>query len=211
MAGELCSRGTARRRLQSGLVWFLLLLSRSAGSATRFEITADQVAASVTPLETSPVYSIIHCALLCKRHNSCWAFNHRSSGICELLPESMQLCQAEAAADQLTVEEGSRIGLLCQHTCLQLHRQQPAAPSGVYRLAGWPVPVLCDQELDGGGWTLMLTSLSQTWTPDGTLTLITGRNQESPSISDDYSILEHGDHLISFGAGDRFLYRSVGD
>ena len=56
----------------------------------------------------------------------------------------------------------------------------------------------------------MVSSVSQTWTPDGTLDLVSGRNQATPSLEDDYSILAEGDRVLSCGTGDRFLYRSVG-
>ncbi|KAF0311281.1 hypothetical protein FJT64_017883 [Amphibalanus amphitrite] len=155
--------------------------------------------------------SLTQCGILCQRHDSCWGFNFLSgSGACQLLPASIELCGAEAGDARLSSEPGGAVGLLCPHTCLQLLQLRPATPGGLHQLAGWPVPALCDQELDGGGWTLLLTSVSQSWTEDGTLNLLTGRNQQSPTISGDYSILEHGDYILSFGTGDRFLYRLEG-
>ena len=207
MALNLSTRHAARLfRLQ---LWLILHHGLLAGTMARFDITAGQVADSVTPLHEAPVANFKRCAVLCGTVDSCLAFNYRSSGLCQLLPESMELCRAETAAAQLTAESGATLGVICPRTCLQVLRQDPAAPSGLYRLAGWTVPLLCDQELDAGGWTLMLTSVSKTWTPDGTIKLVLGRNQESPDISKDYSLLHHGDTLLSFGSGDRFVYRLV--
>ena len=170
---------------------------------------------SATPLQSVPAFSPLQCAIQCHTLPSCWAFNHRSSGLCQLLPRDLQLCQVSGELQPLTAEEGGMFGMpavgCAVRTCMELLQLNVTATSGVYRLPGWPVPVYCDQQLDGGGWTLMVSSVSQTWTPDGSgVTLVTGRNTETPSIEDDYSILGEGDRVIRYGTGDRFLYRLEG-
>ena len=67
----------------------------------------------------------------------------------------------------------------------------------------------CDFERDGGGWTLLVSSHSNTWNPDN----IPLRNANSPQLFEDYSILKYGDsikdhYLLS---GKAFQYRLEAD
>ena len=196
-------------------VW-LLLSHHHLGAASlqsRYDVLLwDQVLDSAAPLESFSDTSLTVCAIKCHTLSSCWAFNHHQ-GLCQLLPRDLQVCQESGELQPLTAKEGGVFAMPSRgcavRTCLEMLELNPAAASGVTQLTGWTNPVYCDQQLDGGGWTLMLTAVSQTWTPDGTLDLVTGRNQETPTIEDDYSILAEGDRVLSCGTGDRFLYRSV--
>ena len=213
--------GLSRRRPSPLLVllhvWLLLphvLPAIVSTSKPEFLLSWGQVSTSATPLQSVHVFSLLQCAIQCHTLPSCWAFNHRSSGLCQLLPRDLQLCQVSGELQPLTAEEGGVFGMpavgCAVRTCLELLQLNVTAASGVYWLPGWPVPVFCDQQQDGGGWTLMVSSVSQTWTPAGSgVTLVTGRNTETPSIEDDYSILAEGDRVIRYGTGDRFIYRSV--
>ena len=67
-----------------------------------------------------------------------------------------------------------------------------------------PVPVLCDFSHDGGGWTLLLTAASKHgWDPFS----VRARNTISPSLTDNYSILERADAIRDLTSGGRFAYR----
>ncbi|KAF0299256.1 hypothetical protein FJT64_027949 [Amphibalanus amphitrite] len=94
--------------------------------------------------------------------------------------------------------------LSCARSCLQLRDQMHNPQDGVYWFTGMTVPVLCDFSHDGGGWTLLLTAKSREgWN----LLSVLGRRERSPSLDDNYSILEHADYIRDLGTGTRFAYR----
>lgn len=63
--------------------------------------------------------------------------------------------------------------------------------------------VFCDMSHNEGGWTLLVTSTSKKeWTNQN----IKKRNEDKPSISKDYSILQEGDTIKSISVGP-FLYK----
>ena len=68
-------------------------------------------------------------------------------------------------------------------------------PDGVYKIypKGQNKPILtyCDMSRDGGGWTLLVTSHTNTWTADN----VRLRNQDNPRLDGDYSILSHADTI----------------
>ncbi|XP_032229700.2 uncharacterized protein LOC5505409 [Nematostella vectensis] len=67
---------------------------------------------------------------------------------------------------------------------------------GIYTLhpqgqSGPAVKAYCDMTRDGGGWTLLVTSHTNTWTADN----VRLRNEGSPSLTSDYSILKYADGI----------------
>ncbi|XP_078662008.1 SCO-spondin-like [Branchiostoma floridae x Branchiostoma belcheri] len=69
------------------------------------------------------------------------------------------------------------------------------------------VPVFCDFRRHGGGWTLLINSMStRGW--EGHVTL---RNADSPNLSKDYSILKYADAIRDTGTEGYFEYRIEAD
>ena len=96
----------------------------------------------------------------------------------------------------------------CQHL-LSLGKQTGVQfPDGVYPInpdGKGPVNTYCDMSRDGGGWTLLVTSHTHTWTADN----VKKRNQNSPTLNGDFSILYKADDIknsLSVG-GEWFEYR----
>ena len=81
-------------------------------------------------------------------------------------------------------------------------------PDGVYTIyptGSQPIMAYCDMSRDGGGWTLLVASHTNSWTAQN----VKLRNPDSPKLSDDYSILEYADSIkdnINV-AGSKFEYR----
>jgi len=61
----------------------------------------------------------------------------------------------------------------------------------------------CDMTSDVGAWTLLVTSAHGNWTKDQVLS----RNEDLPSIHDDYSILDIADSIKSMSNNDTFKYK----
>ena len=67
----------------------------------------------------------------------------------------------------------------------------------------------CDMTRDGGGWTLLITSHTNTWTADN----VRNRNRNRPTLNGDFSILYKADEIknsLNVG-GDWFEYRIEGN
>ena len=120
-------------------------------------------------------------------------------------PEREPVCDAQPAALPAgSAAHGAPERRACARSCLQLRNQGGPHHDGVYWFTGMPVPVFCDFSHDGGGWTLLLTAVNKHgWDPFSAR----ARNKKSPSLTDNYSILEQGDAIRNLTAGGRFAYR----
>ncbi|KAJ7351655.1 hypothetical protein OS493_036205 [Desmophyllum pertusum] len=75
----------------------------------------------------------------------------------------------------------------------------------IYPKGAKPVMAFCDMSRDGGGWTLLVTSHTNSWASNN----VKIRNADSPKLDDDYSILQYADSIkgnINV-AGSKFEYR----
>ena len=81
-------------------------------------------------------------------------------------------------------------------------------PDGIYTIdptGDNPIPAYCDFTRDGGGWTLLVTSHTNSWTSENVLL----RNEDTPQLKNDYSILSVADTIKSniYVYGSTFEYR----
>ena len=81
----------------------------------------------------------------------------------------------------------------------------PDAVYKIYPTGSQPVMAYCDMSRDGGGWTLLVTSHTNSWTAQN----VKLRNANSPKLTDDYSILQYADSIKDNikVAGSTFEYR----
>lgn len=105
----------------------------------------------------------------------------------------------------------STVAHSCHHL-LSLGKQTGVQfPDGVYTInpdGKGPVKTYCDMTHDGGGWTLLVTSHTNTWTADN----IKQRNPNRPTLNGDFSILYKADDIKNSlnVAGEWFEYRIEG-
>ena len=96
----------------------------------------------------------------------------------------------------------------CHHLRQVGDEQNHYYPDGVYKIyptGSQPIMAYCDMSRDGGGWTLLVTSHTNTWTAQN----VKLRNVNSPKLTDDHSILQYADSIkdnINV-AGSTFEYR----
>lgn len=82
----------------------------------------------------------------------------------------------------------------CRALKLIFESQRKPLYDGVYTIQpaeGYRTKTYCDFNRDGGGWTLIVTSHTNTWTAENVLL----RNENSPDLRKDYSILKFADKI----------------
>ncbi|KAJ7394604.1 metalloendopeptidase [Desmophyllum pertusum] len=100
----------------------------------------------------------------------------------------------------------------CQHLMSLGKQTSVQYPDGVYTInpdGRGPVNTYCDMSRDGGGWTLLVTSHTNTWTANN----VRKRNQNEPTLNGDFSILYKADVIKNSlnVEGDWFEYRIEGN
>ncbi|KAL9951076.1 hypothetical protein ACROYT_G043672 [Oculina patagonica] len=96
----------------------------------------------------------------------------------------------------------------CRHLRQVSEEKNHYYPDGVYKIypvGSQPIMAYCDMSRDGGGWTLLVTSHTNSWTAQN----VKLRNENSPKLDQDYSILQYADSIkdnINL-AGSKFEYR----
>ena len=82
----------------------------------------------------------------------------------------------------------------CRHLQQVGEERNHNYPDAVYKInptGSQPVMAYCDMSRDGGGWTLLVTSHTNSWTAQN----VKLRNVNSPKLTDDYSILQYADSI----------------
>ncbi|XP_071836091.1 uncharacterized protein [Apostichopus japonicus] len=146
-----------------------------------------------------------NCSLLCLGEQTCVSFEYSDEKNCTLYSEG-----ALTNSLTLTPNDGSEYYEIYFVSC-NMHyavgRYRDEAPGdGVYMI--WvndeQLNVFCDMTRDGGGWTLLVTSATNTgWNSSS----VTVRNQHSPSLYSDYSILSYADSIKEHTVAETFKYR----
>ena len=82
----------------------------------------------------------------------------------------------------------------CRHLQQIAQERNRYYPDGVYKInptGSQEILAYCDMSLDGGGWTLLVASHTNSWTAQNVIL----RNANSPKLYGDYSILKHADKI----------------
>ena len=85
-------------------------------------------------------------------------------------------------------------GISCRHIQQIALANNKDLQDGVYTInptGNNPMLAYCDMSRDGGGWTLLVTSHTNSWTSQNVLL----RNKDTPQLDNDYSILSHADSI----------------
>lgn len=98
-------------------------------------------------------------------------------------------CKKELIETQRCNLESCPIGRSCKDIKMILDKMNRPLYDGIYHIK--PVktkelfPVYCDMSSDGGGWTLIVSSHTNSWTEKSVFL----KNEDKPSLKEDYSIL----------------------
>ena len=98
------------------------------------------------------------------------------------------------------------VAMSCRHLQQIAQEKNHYYPDGVYKInptGSQEVLAYCDMSRDGGGWTLLVTSHTNSWTENNVIL------RNSPKLYDDYSILKYADNIkdnLNVG-GTKFEYR----
>ncbi|XP_074614387.1 uncharacterized protein LOC141874129 [Acropora palmata] len=104
--------------------------------------------------------------------------------------------------------ENCPVGISCRHLQQIGQEKNRDYPDGVYKInptGSEEISTYCDMSRDGGGWTLLVASHTNSWTKRNVYL----RNENTPTLNGDFSILEHADNIKNnFDvAGSKFEYR----
>lgn len=104
--------------------------------------------------------------------------------------------------------ENCPVAISCRHLQQIAQENNRYYPDGVYKInptGSKEILAYCDMSRDGGGWTLLVASHTNSWTDRNVLL----RNENSPNLYGDYSILKHADSIKNNinVAGSQFEYR----
>lgn len=90
----------------------------------------------------------------------------------------------------------------------KIKQEFPSSQDGLYWIkndninGGVPFQIYADMTTDGGGWTLLLTNVGFAgWTYENSIL----RNQTTPSLSTNYSIVEWADHIKKAAIGFQYM------
>ena len=84
--------------------------------------------------------------------------------------------------------------LSCRHLQQIGQEKNHDYPDGVYKInptGSQDIMAYCDMSRDGGGWTLLVASHTNSWTAQN----VRVRNIDTPELYGDYSILQHADSI----------------
>ena len=100
------------------------------------------------------------------------------------------------------------VAISCRHLQQIAQKKNRYYPDGVYKInptGSQEIRAYCDMSRDGGGWTLLVASHTNSWTAQN----VRLRNADSPQLYGDYSILKHADGIKANinVAGSKFEYR----